>query len=84
MKNNFYVIGGQYDSYNYGGAETLTGAKRKASQNVENWDNWQGRHTPVIYRAEDCEMQENFYGAQMLPKENAQPVARKDGRRWTA
>lgn len=80
---NYYAIGGQYDRYNHGGAATLAGAMRIASQNVENWDNWQGRHTPVIYRAEDCEMSENFFGAQMLPKAGANPVAWKESGKWT-
>jgi hypothetical protein len=52
-KYNYYVIGGQYESCCYGGAHTLTGAKRLANRNCEYWDNWQGWHTPRIYRAED-------------------------------
>ena len=52
-KNNYYVIGGQYESYCYGGAPTLIGAKRLANKNMEYWDNWQGWHTPRIYKAED-------------------------------
>ncbi len=54
-KNNYYVIGGQYESYCYGGTPTLIGAKRKATKNMEYWDNWQGWHKPQIYRAEDTE-----------------------------
>lgn len=38
-KINYYVIGGQYNYVNYGGCETLLGAKRKATQNAEYWDN---------------------------------------------
>lgn len=52
-KINYYVIGGQYESFCYGGAPTLLGAKRLANKNREYWDNWQGLHTPAIYRAED-------------------------------
>ena len=44
-KNNFYVIGGQYESYCYGGTPTLIGAKRLAN-----------KHRPGIYRAEDTEL----------------------------
>lgn len=57
--NNYYVIGGQYESYCYGGAPTLIGAKRLANKNVEYWDNWQGWHIPKIYRAEDTELVES-------------------------
>lgn len=55
-KNNYYVIGGQYESCCYGGAPTLIGAKRLANRNQEYWDNWQGWHTPRIYRVEDTEV----------------------------
>ena len=82
---NYYVIGGQYQAYNYGGTETLLGAKRLAGKNDEYWDNWQGWHRPAIYRAEDCFMCENFYGEQMVPKLDADPVAvyDRDEKRWT-
>lgn len=53
QENNYYVIGGQYESICYGGTPTLTGAKRLATKNAEHWDNWQGWHKPSIYRAED-------------------------------
>lgn len=52
-ENRYYVIGGQYEWYFYGGAPTLIGAKRLASKNLEYWDNWQGWHRPAIYKAED-------------------------------
>ena len=52
-KNNYYVIGGQYETICYGGTPTLIGAKRLANKNKEYWDNWQGWHTPGIYAAED-------------------------------
>lgn len=58
-KNNFYVIGGKYESCCYGGARTLIGAKRLATKNMEYWDNWQGWHKPMIYQAEDTEVVES-------------------------
>ena len=74
-KNNYYVIGGQYASYCYGGAPTLIGAKRLARKSAEYWDNWQGWHVPRIYKAEDtCECT-NFYGAGRCPIDGARPVA---------
>ena len=36
---NYYVIGGQYETYCYGGTPTLIGAKRLATKNMEYWDN---------------------------------------------
>lgn len=74
-KNNYYVIGGQYADYCYGGAPTLIGAKRLANKNREYHDNWGGWVTPSIYRAEDVEITENFYGETYRPKEYAEPVA---------
>ena len=59
-KINYYVIGGQYEGYNYGGAATLLGAKRLARRNQEYWDNWQGWHKPCIYRAEDVEIVKSY------------------------
>lgn len=73
--NNYYVIGGQYQAFNHGGAATLTGAKRLAAKCEELWDNWQGFHVPEIYAAEDCVRAKNFYGEQMIPKIGATPVA---------
>ena len=73
-KKNFYVIGGQYAAYDYGGTPTLLGAKRLANKNEEYWDNWQGWHRPQIYRAEDVEVVENFYGTVHAPKTGALPV----------
>lgn len=58
-KNNYYVIGGQYEYYCYGGTPTLIGAKRLATKCEEYWDNWQGWHKPSIYRAEDTEVIES-------------------------
>ena len=80
-QNNFYVIGGQYETICYGGTPTLIGAKRLANRNKEYWDNWQGWHTPQIYRAEDTEEVESYGritttdGAIIrVPKYNAVPV----------
>ena len=52
----YYVIGGQYESYYYGASDSLRGAKQIAARNREYWDNWQGWHTPRIYRAEDVQV----------------------------
>lgn len=80
-KNNYYVIGGQYESCCYGGAPTLIGAKRLATKNKEYWDNWQGWHKPNIYRAEDTEVITScgrittYDGAKIkVPKYYAEPV----------
>lgn len=54
-EHKYYVIGGQHESICYGGAKTLLGAKRKAGQCREYWDNWQGWHRPHVYAAEDVE-----------------------------
>ena len=59
MKNNYYVIGGQYETYCYGGAPTLIGAKRLANKSKEYWDNWHGWRTPAIYKAEDTQVVES-------------------------
>ena len=73
-KNNYAVIGGQYQSYYYGGAPTLLGAKRLAGKNMEYWDNWQGWNRPHVYRMEDTEIVENFYGTTRAPKPYAEPL----------
>lgn len=54
-KINYYVIGGQYESHCYGGTETLEEAKKLAKDCEEYWDNFEGLHTPNIYKAEDTE-----------------------------
>lgn len=57
MENNqFVVIGGQYESYDYGTTTTLLAAKRLATANEEHWDNWQGVHVPEIYKIEDTKV----------------------------
>lgn len=71
----YYVIGGQYEQYCYGGSKTLLGAKRLAAKHEEYWDNWQGWHRPSIYTAEDCVMGKTFYGEGMVHKPGASPVA---------
>lgn len=74
-KINYYVIGGQYNIVNYGGCETLLGAKRKATRNAEYWDNWQGWHTPAIYDAADINEAGN-------PVEGSIPVAVFSNGKW--
>ena len=51
----YQVIGGQYEQCWYGESDSLHGAKVIAGRNKEYWDNWQGWHTPKIYKREDCE-----------------------------
>lgn len=75
-KINYYVIGGQYNCVNYGGCETLLGAKRKATQNAEYWDNWQGWHTPAIYDASDIDPETG------APVEGSIPVAVFSDGKW--
>ena len=74
-KQNYAIIGGQYESYCYGFTSTLTGAKRLARKSLEYWDNWQGWHAPEIYKIEDVEKISNFYGETYAPKDGAFPVA---------
>lgn len=81
MKNNFYVIGGQYEPYCYGGASTFREAKKLADENAEYWDNWEGWNTPKIYLAEDTKIIESngrvltYDGQQIrVPKDFAIPV----------
>ena len=51
----YQVIGGQYEQNWIGESDSLHGAKIIAGKNKEFFDNWQGWHTPSIYKAEDCE-----------------------------
>lgn len=74
----YIVIGGQYQPYYYGEADTLAEAKRMADANMEHWDNWQGWHYPSIYRAEDVEPCSNFYGDGYTPVYGADPAATRD------
>ena len=61
---NYYVIGGQYFNYCYGGTKTLIEAKRLATKNEEYWDNWAGWHKPAIFSKENCDANGNpKYGA---------------------
>ncbi|MBO5969205.1 MAG: hypothetical protein J6S14_11990 [Clostridia bacterium] len=80
--SKYYVIGGQYEFYNYGGSDTILGAKRLAKKNIEYWDNWQGWHIPKIYRGVDCSLLENFYGEQIIPTHSATPFAVHNGKKW--
>lgn len=87
VKSNFYVIGGQYAQCCYGGAETLTVAKRLAAKHDEYWDNWQGWNRPSIYAATDCHMADTqFFGNQMIHTPDARPVAvyDYDRKRWVS
>lgn len=72
---NYYVIGGQYMDINYGGTETLLGAKRLATKCTEYWDNFQGWHKPRVFKAEDCVLGKSYFGTNLYPKANAVPVA---------
>ena len=74
-KQNFAIIGGQYVAFCYGFTPTLTGAKRLARKNMEYWDNWQGWHAPIIYKAEDVVKVVNIYGETYAPKDGSLPVA---------
>ena len=57
MKNyKYYVIGGQYVKWCYGGANSIPAAKKIANDCIEYWDNHSGFHKPAIYRAEDTEI----------------------------
>ena len=51
----YQIIGGQYEQFWYGESDSLHGAKVIAGRNKEYWDNWQGWHTPSVYKREDCE-----------------------------
>lgn len=77
----YYVIGGQYESYCYGGSDTLRGARAMATRHMEFWDNWQGYVKPRIYKAEDTKMIESkgrittADGVQIrVPREFAKPI----------
>lgn len=77
----YQVIGGQYEPYWYGESDSLRGAKIIAGKNKENWDNWQGIHTPRIYKAEDCnEIKAKGYITHIdgeiirIPKDFAEPI----------
>ena len=82
MKEKRYcVIGGQYELAYYGTTNTLQGAKRLATKNIEYWDNRQGWHKPRIYRYEDTEeritkgwITYNDGSVIRVPKAGAQPV----------
>lgn len=71
MGGKYVVIGGQYMQRYYGITNTLRGAKRLASRNLEYWDNWQGFHVPKVYAIEDCTED----GDQMFVHSWIQPVS---------
>ena len=73
----YYVIGGENRYYCYGGADTLSAAKRLASRNIE----YHGSHPvyPAIYRMEEVELDGNNY----RPCFGAHPLAtRRYGCNW--
>lgn len=81
-KKNYYVIGGQFEEYCYGGTPTLLGAKRLAGKHLERADDPVRFVRPYIYRAEDTEVVEakSFYANGMVvrkrvPKDDALPIA---------
>lgn len=85
MNYNYYVIGGQYARFCYGGSNTLNGAKQLATKCREYWDNWQGWNTPRIYAAEDCVIADTeFFNEQVIPKAGTFPIVEYDNqkRRW--
>lgn len=75
----YAIIGGQYERYCHGTAETLRGAKILATKNIEYWNGvW---HKPLIYAIEDVKEVQNFYGFTLAPKSGATPVAIWDDRK---
>lgn len=81
MKSKGYcILGGQYVWRYYGWKPSLLAAKREASKHEEYWDNWQGWHTPAIYREEDTVI---INGDVMPnPNRNVYPVAKKVNGKW--
>lgn len=81
----YRVIGGQYYFKDYGGAKTLKEARKKAEENIEYWDNWQGWHTPAIYLTKDCTQDKD---GEMMPEyspymgHHARPYEIHDGKKW--
>lgn len=79
----YVIIGGQYQAYSYGVADTLEEAKAIADDNLEHWDNYCGWHYPSIYKADDVMPVSNYYGDGYCRKPWAYPVATRDyGYRW--
>lgn len=81
MAKKYQIIGGQYETRNYGESDSLEYAKRIARRNPEYWDNWQGWHIPKIYRTEDTEeiitrgwITYNDGELLRVPKDEAEPV----------
>lgn len=83
----FIVIGGQYNTVCYGGANTLRGAQIIASKNKEYWDNWQGWHYPLIYIKDSIEeASKNIWHPDgVVIKEYAEAIASRgiDDKQWT-
>lgn len=75
----YVVIGGQYGYFCYGSCESLHQAKILATKNQEYWDNWQGWHTPSIYKSDDCQTD----GVDIFPKPNRHPLLVKADGKWS-
>lgn len=74
MKTGKYaIIGGKYQSYFYGFADSLHAAKILASKCAEYWDNWQGWHIPAIYAADDVQPVETSMAPAMRPGSGLYP-----------
>lgn len=77
----YVVIGGQYECYDYGTTESLHAAKLLATKNEEHWDNWQGWHTPKIYKLSDCEIGNGqFFGENYHPITPCECWEKRDGK----
>lgn len=74
----YIVIGGQYKDYCYGEFDSLHAAKMCATKNAEYWDNWQGWHTPKIYKFTDCYEYDGVYYVFY----DTPPYAQKIGNKW--
>lgn len=77
-ENKYAVIGGQYHNVYYGCTPTLQGAKRLATQNEEYWDNYIGKHTPIIKKIEDT----NEIDGARYPKHDGSPYFEKSSGKW--
>lgn len=85
----YQIIGGKYEYFWYGEADTLDVAKNIATRSIEYWDNWGGWNVPNIYRKEDCKtivcngMLTHYDGQKLvIPKRTAAPYAMKINGKW--
>lgn len=74
----YQVIGGQYVQVWYGESESIIGAKRIATKNIEYWDNWQGWNTPKIYIVDDCYEREG----KIYHRFECKPLYLKHNNKW--